>query len=69
MIYKKNVKNLDLRFSVIDLRKTPLNEYVFLEVSPGGQFLFAEIHGDQKITDELAKTLASQNTPFRKSGL
>lgn len=51
------LRSLGLRFGAIDLRLTPQNEYVFLEVNPGGQFLFCEIHAGQPISRTLAASL------------
>ncbi|WP_372371290.1 MvdC/MvdD family ATP grasp protein [Candidatus Uabimicrobium sp. HlEnr_7] len=48
---------LGLVYSAIDLRVTPENEYVFLEVNVGGQFLFVEINTDLPISKTLAELL------------
>lgn len=62
--------SLGLRYSAIDLGLTPSGEYVFFEVNTGGQFLFAEIHGEQPITAALAyalvtgKSTADKRTPI-----
>jgi glutathione synthase/RimK-type ligase-like ATP-grasp enzyme len=51
------MEKLDLAYGAIDLRRSHDGRFVFLEVNPGGQFLFAEIHGDQKISAALADAL------------
>ncbi len=48
---------LGIKFGAVDLRLTEGGEYVFLEVNPAGQWLFAEIHGQQKISSALARKL------------
>lgn len=51
------MRALGLRFGAIDLRLTAGGDYVFFEVNPAGQFLFAEIHGHQPICRALAGSL------------
>ena len=50
-------KKLGLVYSAIDIRVTPDQEYVFLEVNVGGQFLFVEINTNLPISQNLAKLL------------
>jgi len=59
----KLMRVLGLRFGAIDLRLTPANEYVFLEVNPGGQFLFCEIHGGHPISRAIAAALLKDRKP------
>lgn len=51
------LRSLGLRFGAIDIRLTPQNDYVFLEVNPSGQFLFCEIDAGQPISRTLAASL------------
>jgi hypothetical protein len=48
---------LGIRFGAVDMRVNRREEYIFLEVNPGGQFLFCEIHAGQPISAALAKAL------------
>jgi hypothetical protein len=50
--------DLGLVFGAIDLRLTPEGEYVFLEVNPSGQFLFAELLTELPLTARLAEFLS-----------
>jgi hypothetical protein len=54
------LKSLGLAYGSFDLRLSPLNEYVFLEINPSGQFLFLEIDTGMPITYELAYLLKNQ---------
>lgn len=58
------MRALGLRFGAIDLRLTPEGDYCFLEVNPGGQFLFCEIHANQQISRALAHALLGFRTPL-----
>ncbi len=62
---------LNLRYGAIDLKCTASGAYVFLEVNPGGQFLFAEVHGGQQISSAIARALlatrSSSNPMMRES--
>ena len=48
---------LGLRYGAIDLILRPDGAYVFLEVNPSGQFLFAEIHAGLPISAAIARAL------------
>jgi hypothetical protein len=50
---------MGLRYGAYDLRLTSSGEYVFFEVNPAGQYLFAEIHADVPISRSLAQALLS----------
>jgi glutathione synthase/RimK-type ligase-like ATP-grasp enzyme len=57
---RKYMKSLGLRYGAIDMRLTERGDYYFLEVNTAGQFLFAEIHGEQPISDALARALCRE---------
>jgi glutathione synthase/RimK-type ligase-like ATP-grasp enzyme len=52
------LKRLGLLYAAIDLRQTPEGEYVFLEVNPGGQFMFVELLAKMPLAEHLAAFLA-----------
>ncbi|WP_343971212.1 hypothetical protein [Pseudonocardia aurantiaca] len=52
--------NLELDFGAIDLRMTQEGEYVFLEVNPSGQYLFAELLTGEPLTAHLGQFLVGQ---------
>ena len=52
------MKRLGLAYGAIDLRLTPQVEYVFLEVNPGGQFLFLELVAGMPLSELMAEFLA-----------
>jgi MvdD pre-ATP grasp domain len=54
---------LGLRYGALDLRLDESGQYVFFEVNPGGQYLFAEIHGDAPISRRLAEALLQGPPP------
>lgn len=54
------MQRLGLVYGAIDLRLTPEGEYVFLEVNPAGEFLFAEHGSGLPITDAVAGWLAGR---------
>ena len=49
--------NLGLHYGCIDLIQQPDGAYMFLEVNPSGQFLFAEVDTGQPLLRSLAKLL------------
>jgi hypothetical protein len=49
---------LGLAYGAIDLRRTPDGDYVFLEINPAGEFLFAQDRTGQPIARALADWLA-----------
>jgi len=51
---------MGLVFGAYDLILTPSGEYVFLEVNPGGQWLWLELRTGAPISSQLAKTLCSR---------
>lgn len=54
---------LGLDYAAVDLRRTPRGEVLFLEVNPGGQWLFVEERTGQPIARQLARTLALGSRP------
>jgi hypothetical protein len=54
------MQHLGLVYGAIDLRLTPENEYVFLEVNPSGQYLFVELLTGVPLSDRMAHCLAHQ---------
>jgi hypothetical protein len=54
---------LGVRFGACDLALTEDGRYVFFEVNPGGQWLFAEIMTGQEISWAFAKALLGRTAP------
>jgi hypothetical protein len=52
------MKRLGLVFGAVDLRRTPDDRYIFLEVNPAGEWRFVEERTGQPITYALAELLA-----------
>jgi hypothetical protein len=52
------LRRMGLRFGAIDLVVAEGRD-VFLEINPSGQWLFAEIYGEQPISESLARALLS----------
>jgi hypothetical protein len=52
-------RRLGLSYGAADLRLDDNGNYIFFEINPGGQFLFAEIFGGQPISAAMAKLLVS----------
>jgi glutathione synthase/RimK-type ligase-like ATP-grasp enzyme len=52
------MQRLGLVFGAVDLRRTPDDRYVFLEVNPAGEWRFVEERTDQPITYAVAELLA-----------
>lgn len=48
---------LDLVYGAIDMRRTPQGEYVFLEVNPAGEYLFASSRTGQPVPQAIAGVL------------
>jgi|SRR3990172_10159731 len=48
---------LKLDYGCIDMRRRPDGEYVFLEINPAGQFLFAEIDTSEPLSAAMAQLL------------
>lgn len=53
------MRRLDLVYGAIDLRLTQEGRYIFLEINPGGQFLFIEEATGQPITAAMAAHLTA----------
>ncbi len=53
----KLMSMLNLRYGAIDLALTKDNKYIFFEVNPAGQFLFAQIHAGVNICAGMARAL------------
>lgn len=53
---------LGLRYGAIDLRLTPEGRYVFLEVNPGGEFLFVSDRTGQPVPEAVAAALTRATT-------
>lgn len=51
---------LHLQYGAIDMRRTPDDRYVFLEINPAGQWLFVEQATEQPIAATLARLLMSR---------
>jgi len=56
---RRMMERFGLAYGAVDLRRTPDGDYVFLEINPAGEFLFAEVHGQFPITDAVAGWLRS----------
>jgi hypothetical protein len=48
---------LQLDYGCIDMRQQPDGEYVFFEINPAGQFLFAEIDTSEPLSAAMARLL------------
>lgn len=55
------VRRLGLRYGAIDIREDAIGTPYFLEVNPGGQFLFNDIHAKTDISGLLAEALLRCN--------
>lgn len=53
----KLMRSLDLHYGAIDMMITPEGEHVFLEVNPGGQWIWVEIATGQPMTEALVDLL------------
>src|SRR5262249_28406868 len=51
-----------LVYGAIDMRLTPDDEYVFLEVNPAGQWLFIEHRTGQPISEAMAELMVAHDT-------
>ena len=58
---KKLLDRMGLRYGAIDLRRTPDDRYVFLEINPAGEWRFVEERTGQPITAAMAKLLKSMD--------
>jgi glutathione synthase/RimK-type ligase-like ATP-grasp enzyme len=54
---RQMMDRLGLAYGAIDLRLTDDGDYVFLEINPAGEFLFAEHGADLPITDAVSRWL------------
>ncbi len=53
---------LGLVYGAIDMRMTPHEEYVFLEINPAGQWLFVQERTQQPISERIAHILMSHDS-------
>lgn len=60
---RRIVERLGLRYSAIDLIRTPADRYVFLEANFGGSFLWIEEMTSVSISEPIADLLASATVP------
>lgn len=54
------MKQLGLSYGAIDMRLTPNDEYVFLEINPAGQWLFIEFATGQPISKCISEFLSEE---------
>jgi hypothetical protein len=52
------MQRLGLLYGAIDLRLTPQDEYVFLEINPNGQYLFIELLTQMPLSERMAEFLS-----------
>ena len=57
---KAFMHRLGLVYGAIDMRRTPDDRYVFLEINPAGQFLFVERASGQPIAAAIARSLTQR---------
>lgn len=55
------MRRLGLEYGAIDMRRTPDDRFVFLEINPAGQWLFIEQESGQQIASALARRLFEQD--------
>lgn len=55
------MRRLGLEYGAIDMRRTPDDRFVFLEINPAGQWLFIEQESGQQIAGALARRLFEQD--------
>lgn len=60
------MKKMNLRFGCLDFIVTPLNEYVFLEVNPSGQWYFVQTKTHLQIANAIADLLSEENNKAGK---
>ena len=63
------VDRLGLVYGAIDMRRTPDDQYVFLEINPAGQWLFVEQKTGQPIAAALAELLVANDRARRPDGV
>lgn len=56
------LQELNLKFGAIDLIKTPVGKYVFLEINPNGQWAWIEMQTGQEMSNEIIKFLENDKT-------
>lgn len=61
------LRELDVVYAAVDFIVTPSGEYVFLEVNPGGQFMWMQYDLDLPLSDTIADLLA-RGGPFVRQG-
>lgn len=64
---QKFMDRLGLNYGAFDFKVTPTGEIVFLEVNPGGQFLFVEVQTSYDISLSMAKLLVHGGTVTRST--
>jgi hypothetical protein len=62
------LRRLGLRYGAIDVREAPDGVPYFLEVNPGGQFLFNDIHAGTDISGLMAAALLRRSRPVSLEG-
>jgi glutathione synthase/RimK-type ligase-like ATP-grasp enzyme len=60
---------LQLDYGCIDMRQDTSGEFVFFEINPSGQFLFAEIDTGQALSEAMARLLANRGGQLRDQWL
>jgi glutathione synthase/RimK-type ligase-like ATP-grasp enzyme len=63
------MRRLGLEYGAIDLRLTPEDQYVFLEINPAGQFLWIELETGQRIAEAIAAHLSTAKRAVSAGGV
>ncbi|MEN2785037.1 hypothetical protein ACFOKI_14600 [Sphingomonas qilianensis] len=63
------LRELSLAMGIFDVKITPDDEYVFLEVNPQGQFLFLEAATGERLADHMANFLLGDDHRNRTVGI
>ncbi len=59
------MRRLGVTYGAIDLRLTPDGRYVFLEINPGGEYLFASTRTGQPVPQAIAAALTRRDAEVR----
>lgn len=59
------MRRLGVSYGAIDLRLTPDGRYVFLEINPGGEYLFASTRTGQPVPQAIAAALTRRDAEVR----
>lgn len=59
------MRRLGVSYGAIDLRLTPQGQYVFLEINPGGEYLFASSRTGQPVPEAIAAALTRRDAEVR----